>query len=395
MGMRRFGVLVGLTLGIGLVVGNTYGDTVYVDDDGPADFDNIQAAIDDASEGDTVIVEKGLYVENINFKGKNIILISTNPNDPSVVATTIIDGNNLNSVVTFTGTENASCILSGFTIQNGYQDIDLTKGGGGICGGSETIYTHATIVSNTIIRNFAWDGGGLSRCDGLIEKNLIAGNTARWWQGGGGLYQCNGVIRNNIIVGNYAGGCDGAGAISNCNAAIENCTIAYNITNGLGVIDYCNGTIRNCIIWANTPQDTRPIPSFSCTDIDPRFADPGYWDPNDTPDDTSDDFFVPGDYHLISQGGRFNPATQAWVYDDVTSPCIDDGDPMSPIGYEPFPNGGVINMGAYGGTDQASKSYFGTAPCEIVVAGDINGDCVVNLLDFYILALHWCENNNP
>jgi len=45
-----------------------------------------------------------------------------------------------------------------------------------------------------------------------------------------------------------------------------------------------------------------------------------------------------------------------WVLDDVTSPCIDAGDPNSPIGLEPFPNGTTINMGAYGGTEQASKS---------------------------------------
>ncbi len=79
------------------------------------------------------------------------------------------------------------------------------------------------------------------------------------------------------------------------------------------------------------------------------------------------------------------------MIDDVMSPCIDAGDPMSPIGYEPFPNGGIINMGAYGGTAEASKSYFGQPPCETIVAGDINGDCKVNFLDFRLLALHWLE----
>ena len=46
-----------------------------------------------------------------------------------------------------------------------------------------------------------------------------------------------------------------------------------------------------------------------------------------------------------------------WTLDNVTSPCIDAGDPTTPVGPEPDPNGGVINMGAYGGTNQASKSY--------------------------------------
>ena len=64
---------------------------------------------------------------------------------------------------------------------------------------------------------------------------------------------------------------------------------------------------------------------------------------------------------------------------------------MSPIGEEPFPNGGRINMGAYGGTAEASKSYFSEPPCETIIAGDINGDCKVDFVDLSILAYHWLE----
>ena len=46
-----------------------------------------------------------------------------------------------------------------------------------------------------------------------------------------------------------------------------------------------------------------------------------------------------------------------WVLDEVTSPCLDAGDPNSPVADEPQPNGGRINMGVYGGTGEASKSY--------------------------------------
>lgn len=131
-------------------------------------------------------------------------------------------------------------------------------------------------------------------------------------------------------------------------------------------------------------------------DTDPCFARAAYWghadDPN-IPVEPSDPnaIWVDGDYHLISQAGRWNPKSQTWVRDDVTSPCIDAGNPMSPIGYEPFPNGGRDNMGAYGGTVEASKSYFGEPVCETIVAGDINGDCKVNFKDFAIIALHWLE----
>lgn len=125
---------------------------------------------------------------------------------------------------------------------------------------------------------------------------------------------------------------------------------------------------------------------------DPHFANPGYWDPNGTPDMPNDDFWVGGDYHLKSQAGRYDPNSKTWVKDDVTSPCIDAGDPMSPIAYEQFPNGGRINMGTYGGTVEASKSYFGKPVCETVMAGDINGDCKVDAADLSIMAYHWlCE----
>ncbi|MGB2863683.1 MAG: hypothetical protein WBC05_10200, partial [Sedimentisphaerales bacterium] len=63
-----------------------------------------------------------------------------------------------------------------------------------------------------------------------------------------------------------------------------------------------------------------------------------------------------GDYHLKSQAGRWDLDSETWISDDVTSSCVDAGDPGSAIGLEPSPNGSVINIGAYGGTTQASKS---------------------------------------
>ncbi|UCD51665.1 MAG: hypothetical protein JSW27_03355, partial [Phycisphaerales bacterium] len=93
-----------------------------------------------------------------------------------------------------------------------------------------------------------------------------------------------------------------------------------------------------------------------------------------------------------SERGRYWPEHDVWVLDEVTSPCIDAGDPNSSLGYEPFPNGGVINMGAYGRTAQASKSYFGVPLCETIIAGDINGDCRVDIADVIILLDHWLED---
>ena len=113
------------------------------------------------------------------------------------------------------------------------------------------------------------------------------------------------------------------------------------------------------------------------------------WDPSNIDADPCFANVENGDYHLKSQGGRYDPDSQSWIYDDVTSPCIDAGNPLDPIGPEPFPNGGIVNMGAYGGTEEASKSYFGKPVCEIIVAGDINGDCEINFKDFWFIGLHW------
>ncbi|UCG50243.1 MAG: right-handed parallel beta-helix repeat-containing protein [Phycisphaerales bacterium] len=127
-------------------------------------------------------------------------------------------------------------------------------------------------------------------------------------------------------------------------------------------------------------------------DVDPCFAQAGYWDDNGTPTYPWDDFWTGGDCHLKSQAGRWDPSLGMWVRDEATSPCIDAGDMTTPVGHEPFPNGGIVNMGAYGGTAEASKSYFGEPTCETIVAGDINGDCRVNATDFSLMAANWLRS---
>ena len=237
-----------------------------------------------------------------------------------------------------------------------------------------------------------------------IEHSLISGNRLR----GLSVSSCPDVtMRDTIVSGNgtYGVGC------SRSNLSIENCTFVGN--EGVGLIYggpyWCDSVaeVRNSIFWANgSNQIVDNTIALTITysdvqagwtrtgnmDVDPLFANPGYWDPNGTSADPNDDFWVDGDYHLESQAGRWDLNAGSWVKDDVTSPCIDAGDPNSPIGYEPFPNGGRINMGAYGGTIQASKSYFGQPACDTIVAGDINGDGRVDWLDLDILASHWLQD---
>ena len=180
-------------------------------------------------------------------------------------------------------------------------------------------------------------------------------------------------IVNCTITGNLAGYC-GGGICFHYGASVSNSIIWNNIARlGDGndvVLTYkCDSQrklphvfIEYSLVGFGNEDDFGFRPeSEQCLDGqwlqgDPSFTKMGYWNPNTTSEDLSDDFWVDGDYHLKSQAGRFDPKSQNWIQDAVTSPCIDSGDPNSPIGAEPVPNGGVINMGAYGGTAEASKS---------------------------------------
>jgi len=258
--------------------------------------------------------------------------------------------------------------------------------------------------------------------DPTLINCTFSGNSA---SGDGGAI-CNEhtsspTLTNCVFVGNSA---EWAGGIANYGSPILiNCIFCGNsaVKDGAGIyVNSGKATLSNCILWDNSDRGGSDEPAqisrysgslavnYSCIqgwtgdlggtgniDADPCFADPGYWDPNGTPEDTTDDFWVDGGYHLKSQAGRWDANEGGWTTDDVTSSCIDAGDPMSAVGPEPFPNGGIVNMGAYGATGEASKSYFGEPPCEIIVAGDVNGDCLVNFLDFRLMALYWCEDNNP
>jgi len=90
-------------------------------------------------------------------------------------------------------------------------------------------------------------------------------------------------------------------------------------------------------------------------DVDPDFVQEGYWT-QPSPRSPTVRTWIEGDYHLKSETGRWDPVSESWIVDNVTSLCIDAGDLNSPIGDEPDPNGGRINMGVYGGTAEASKS---------------------------------------
>lgn len=161
------------------------------------DYTSIQTAIDDSLDGDTLIVCPGAYNENIKFDNKNITLSSIDPEDHDIVVTTVIDGDEDGSVVSFiNGSESA---LQGFTIICGTG----TMVGGYAAGGGVYIDNSNPKVSyNVIENNQATHGGGIYLMESpssIIEKNIIRKNMAN--NKGGGIYayiSSPNIIRNTI-----------------------------------------------------------------------------------------------------------------------------------------------------------------------------------------------------
>ena len=253
-------------------------------------------------------------------------------------------------------------------------------------GGIYCAAANPTISGNTISGNSAdQDGGGiycLAYSSPAIQNNTISGNSAG--DEGGGIYcwLSSPTITNNTITGNSAIGSGGGIYCDDSSPTIiTNNTISHNSAdlNGGGIL--CSDsevTIRNCIVAFSTSGEgiyvvSGQVPQVSYCDV--HGNDGGQYegmpDPTGTEGNISEDPLfadsASGDYHLKSTGGRWNPSTASWVTDAVHSPCIDAGDPSSTYSNELPPNGGRINMGAYGNTAEASKSNRPPKPTDLAV----------------------------
>ena len=178
------------------------------------------------------------------------------------------------------------------------------------------------------------------------------------------------VLKNFVIRDSYLGI-----FIAGSSPTISNVTV---VNNEFGIAAYADADpdISSSIFWYNADGDLSGCQArYSCIQevsqsegnisIDPLFADPDN-----------------RDYHLLSRRGRYVPAHGLWSFDDVTSPCVDAGDPAVDPSNERTPNSGRINMGAYGGTAYASLS-------EWPIASDLNRDGVVDLADLNIFSQQW------
>ncbi len=147
-----------------------------------APFRTIQYAISQTNQQDTVLVQPGLYQENINLLGRSAVVGSLylTSDDADYIGQTVIEGGGEDVVVTLNSQEDSSTVLCGFTLQGGQGD----DGGGIYCSGSSP-----TLRGLVIRGNYAHKGGGLYV--GLSSIPFLAGVTitGNEAQEGGGLYQ--------------------------------------------------------------------------------------------------------------------------------------------------------------------------------------------------------------
>jgi hypothetical protein len=360
-------------LAIFMAAATGYSTTILV----PQNYPTIQQAINAAQDGDTVLVDRGTYTENINFRGKGIVLTSNFlfTNDPDDITSTIIDGSQpidpdtASCVLMYrpnnASSDDSSAALIGFTLTGGkgtaWNDEhnlgSFYREGGGIL----IQYWAPRIRFNIIKDNEAYDktglasaGGGAIRCgDGnpLIANNIILHNRGRY--GGGIVFNYSGgVIRNNVIAENYGGEDYAGGGIwiignrfDKKIKIVENNTIINNssVLPGGGVYLWSTNGIylRNNIVWGNTAPSNPQLRVLSSqaqiiyNDVEGGFAGDGNID-------FDPELVMPG-YYLSN-----------------TSPCIDAGkdsvvfndreDPANQ-GFALWPSKGTIrnDMGTFGG----------------------------------------------
>ena len=297
------------------------GKTLQVKVGGTAPFySKIQTAISAASNGDTIQVAEGTYVETFYMQGKNVQLLGGYSSDFSVrdIAeyTTIIDGNQANAVIHIGNGEGTSTKIDGFTITNG----SVNNGGGIRC------YNGSPVISNNIFTgNTSGNAGGGISVEGgslpTIINNVFANNTSGT---GGGLYlgtNSDCVVRNNTFYKNTASNGGGIQCEACSPTLINNIIISNTATGsggGIGCSYSATPIITYCDVWNNTAP----------TGADYKDCSAGTG--------------------CISQDPKFKDASNNNYVLHYSSPCIDKGDPASTYN---DPDGSPNDMGAYGGAN--------------------------------------------
>jgi hypothetical protein len=334
----------------------------------PADFVNIQSAVNASSNGDTVVVYPGTYYENVILRGKKIVLTSRfyETSDVHFISSTIINGSqplsaDTASCVLVINGEDSTMILQGFTITGGKGTAWLDEHGAGKYregGGILVAHSSPIIKNNLITNNKAVDitgvtstgGGGIRAGDGnpSILNNVMTQNRGRY--GGALVLNFTGAsVKNNIFYNNFGGEDYGGGTIwmnhpGSYGKVIENNTIVANAANGGGIYEWSGSSVivRNNIIWGNTSSSALQLSVRAgtlvtyCTvqggwagagniNIDPQFSD--------------------SLFNLMNTSPCIDAGDSSQMYNDIADP----NDPANAR----FPSHGSVrnDMGAYGGPE--------------------------------------------
>ena len=260
---------------------------IYVDDDAHADFDNIQAAIDAAVDGDIIVVGPGTYTgdgnRDIDYNGKAITVRSIDPNDPNIVAATIIDCNGTEEEphrgFYFHNSEEANSIIAGLTITNGY----ASAGGAIRCEDSRPKITNCTFTGNTALDGagihcgFPLGGGAESSREIPFDFNIpgteVTNCTFTGNLGHGMRIDGSGAVLRNCI---FTENSDMGLAMVGGNLAVVDCTFTANQRGGM-LITTCNATLVGSVFKDNTGTGAF-ILEGNVTFIDCEFTDNrAYW----------------------------------------------------------------------------------------------------------------------
>jgi len=225
-------------------------------------YEAIQAAINDANNGEEIEASPGYYYEAIDFKGKAITLRSADPNNPNIVAATVINGFGHYHVVKCVTGEDANTVLAGFTITGGNANgpTDAEKSGGGMY----TYYSRPTVTNCTFADNSAsFYGGGMYNYQSspTVTNCMFTGNSVSFYDGGGMFnHACSPTVTDCIFSNNTANR-NGGGMYNglNSNPTVTRCTFAGNKAlsayyGGGGMVNNnaCNPTVKDCIFRDNT-----------------------------------------------------------------------------------------------------------------------------------------------
>ncbi len=349
-----------------------------------APYASIQFAIaqSESVNGSVLLVEPGVYAENIDFLGKEVVLRSVGgPGFTTIDGSSQTRGPEFASVVTFARNEGAGAVLDGFRVTAGtgtrypFTASTQYRGGGVLAANGGPTIENNWITDNQLSFANGFGGGIFASIAPTIVNNTIRSNTAL--QGAGimiGRAETT-VIAGNVVAQNSAAqSCGGIVVNGALDASLTNNTIADNLgPQGAIRLDNSNTTVTNSILWNSAGPEffvfsgAPPTVNYSCIQggypgtgnisQDPQFIDP-----------------AGGDYHLMSPG----------------SPCIDAGDNGAPYLPQTDIDGGprIVGLAADIGADE-------TDVIVTFIRGDGNDDGMVDIADPSYTLIYLFGVNGP